>query len=309
MALETVTGTGSFDSAAAGAINRNFSAVAAKPDYWIRPQASSTISTGSYTSPFGSLALARPVMEPGVVIGIDGVLREQFATPLGVNNVTLVGQQNIPRQSTSNSVPNGGGAVWLYPSSGGSASSALIRVQGQGWTLANLYFNSASITSNGCIEPHTVGDPPLEADGAHLLISGCVLTGAKYGIRCPTGTNYVRIEDTEIFGFGDAGDVAISATGGIGTLLDWYVLNCKFFGNANHVVAAASRWTMKGCQFDGAATATIDFTNGVAPNFVQQNVFAITAANFDPAGGVTGVTGDAWSNYLTDAVETGLPAN
>lgn len=37
--------------------------------------------------------------------------------------------------------------------------------------------------------------------------------------------------------------------------------------------------------------------------------FTIAAADFDPAGGVTGVTGDVWSNTLTDTIETGLPAN
>jgi hypothetical protein len=66
---------------------------------------------------------------------------------------------------------------------------------------------------------------------------------------------------------------------------------------------------IKGCVFTNGTAANINLTGGTAPNFVQQNVFNIAAADFDPAGGTTGVTGDAWSNYLTDAVETGLPAN
>lgn len=308
MALTTLTQQGAVDAALLAQLNANFSAVAAKPDYWVRPQASSTLATGSYTSPFGSLTLARPVMEPGVVIGIVGVLREQFTTPLGVNNVTLVGQQNIPRQSTTSGVPNGGGAVWLVPSSGVSASSALIRVQGQGWTLANLYFNSTSITSNGAIEPHTVGDPPAEADAAHLLIYNCIITGAKYGVYCPTGTNYVRIVDSEIFGYSDSGDVAIQATGGIGTLLDWRISGCKLYSNANQIIAALNKGWITGCAID-SGTVTIALTNGTAPNRVIGNSFNIAAADFDPAGGVTGVTGDVWSNTLTDTIETGLPAN
>ncbi len=107
-----------------------------------------------------------------------------------------------------------------------------------------------------------------------------------------------------------AGDTAIKNTStAVAAPLRWIIQNSAFYGNANHIVAAASGWTIKGCTFDGAATLTIDLTGGVAPNMVQQNAFAITAANFDPAGGVTGVSGDAWSNYLIDAVETGLPAN
>lgn len=309
--VTTITGGGTFTAKNISDINANFLAVSSKVDIWVRPQATVPGADGSYAKPYATMAAAfsSPKATHGVVVGLEGVLREQFTAPLGVNNCTIIGAINgVPRQATTSGVANGGGATWLAPSSP-VTSQALIRVQAQGWVLAGIYFNSAGITTNGCIEPHTVGDPPLEADGSSLLITGCVLTGAKYGIRCPTGTNYVRIVDSEIFGFGDSGDVAISATGSIGTLLDWYVLNCKFFGNANHIIAAASRWTMKGCQFDGAATVTVDFTNGVAPNFVQQNVFAITAANFDPAGGVTGVSGDAWSNYLIDAVETGLPTN
>ena len=281
-------------------------------NFWIRPQSAvrTTGASGTFADPFPSFTIARQAgaLSTGAVVNLEGVVREQYTTPLGVNNVTVNGAQVLPRQATSGGVPNGGGATWLVPSSGVSASSALIRVQGQGWTLNGIYFNSTSITSNGCIEPHTVGDPPAEADGAHLTINNCILTGAKYGIYCPTGTNFVRLYNSELFGFGDSGDVAIQATGGIGTLLDWRMVGNKFYGNANHIIAALNKGTIKWNDFD-AATAGINLTNGTAPNRVTWNTFDVAAADFDPAGGITGVTGDVWSNTLKDAIETGLPAN
>lgn len=307
--MRIIKGGGALTNRNIADLNANF-AEASGVDIWVRPQASiSAGPDGSYDNPFASFAQLQQLggMVNGVTIGLEGVLREQYTTPLGVNNVTVIGDQHIPRQATTSGAPNGGGATWLAPASP-STSAALIRVQGQGWTLANIYFNSTGITTNGAIEPHTVGDPPLEADGAHLLISNCIITGAKYGIRCPTGTNFVRVVGSEIFGYGDSGDVAISGTGGVGTLLDWQIVNCKIYGNANGIVAALNKGTISGCAID-SGTATIDLTNGTAPNRVIGNSFNIAAADFDPAGGVTGVSGDVWSNTLTDAIETGLPTN
>jgi hypothetical protein len=234
------------------------------------------------------------------------VLFEQWTTPI-VNNVTVVGVSNIPRQATTSGAPNGGGATWLASSSV-TTSLPLIRVQGQGWTLANIYFNSAGITTNGCIEPYTVGDPPAQADGAHLLVTNCILTGAKYGVRCPTGTNYVRIVNTDIFGFSDSGDIAISAAPSIGTLLDWRIEGCNLYSNANGIVAPLNKGSIKYNRID-SGTATINLTGGTAPNYVIGNAFNIAADDFDPAGGVTGVSGDVWSNTLTNEIQTGLPAN
>jgi hypothetical protein len=114
--------------------------------------------------------------------------------------------------------------------------------------------------------------------------------------------------NSEIFGFGDSGDIAIRAAGSVGTLLDWQIVNCKIYNNANGIVAALSHGTITGCYIE-SGTVTIDLTNGVAPNYVVGNYFNIAADDFDPAGGVTGVTGDVWSNTLTNAIETGLPAN
>ncbi len=309
MPLTPISGGGSFTRQNILDINNNFTALAS-PDIWVRPQyGSNATADGSYDKPFATMAGCARMLRPGLVIGLQGVLFEEYTAPLGVNNVTIVGQSVVPRQATTSGVANGGGATWLSPSGG---TSWLIRIRAQGWTLRNIYFNN-SATAAPCISILTdgAGDPPVDADGAHLLIDNCILTGTDDGINVNGGTNFVRITNSTLFGFSGSGDLAISSTtgAGVGTLLDWRIENCKFFNNAGNITAPLSHATIKGCVIENGTASNINLTGGTAPNFVQQNVFNIAAADFDPAGGTTGVTGDAWSNYLTDAVETGLPAN
>lgn len=313
--MKLITGGGALTNRNIADLNANFQEVAGAttgPTFWVRPQASiSNAPAGTLADPFPSFSAlgAAGVLVSGAVINFEGVTFEQWTTPLGINNVSIVGAQVTPRQATTSGVPNGSGATWMTPS---NLSNTLpcIRVQGQGWTIANVYFNS-SATTNGCIQPYTTGDPPTAADGAHLLIDNCILTGAAYGVYASGGTNFVTIQNSSLFGFSGSGDVAIAQTAGagIGTLLGWKVLNCRFWGNATNIVMPFNQGIVMGCVFTNGTAANINLTGGTAPNFIQQNVFNIAAADFDPAGGTTGVTGDAWSNYLTDAVETGLPAN
>lgn len=313
--MVTLTQEGSVTSSLLAQINSNFAEVGGvgssfgSPDIWVRPQAGVGDADGSYDKPYGSMALAEAAMFAGAVVGLEGVLREHYTTPLGLNNVTIVGAQYIPRQATTSGVPNGGGATWLSPSTA-TNTSALIRVQGQGWTLKNIYFNN-SATSNGCVQPYTTGDPPTAADGAHLLIQNCIFTGAAFGVYASGGTNFVRIYNSHFFGFSGSGDIGVAQTAGagIGTLLGWEIVGCRFYGNASNIVMPFNQAVIRNNQITNGTAANINLTGGTAPNYVQQNVFNIAAADFDPAGGTTGVTGDVWSNYLTDAIETGLPAN
>lgn len=307
--MRVITQEGAFDSTVRNQINQNFAEFAGV-DIWVRPQAQSGGADGSYDKPFPSFtAIPTSVWRSGLRIGLEGVLFEQFTTPLGINNVTVVGAQVQPRQATTGGVPNGGGATWLSPTTPDNALP-LIRVQGQGWTLLNIYFNNAA-TGNGCVQPYTTGDPPAAADGAHLVIDNCILTGAAFGVYASGGTNFVTIRNSTLFGFAGAGDAAIAQTvgAGIGTLLGWRIENCRIYGNASNIVMPFNQAVIKDCIINNGTAANINLTGGTAPNYVQRNVFNIAAADFDPAGGTTGVAGDAWSNYLTDAVETGLPAN
>lgn len=306
--MRQITSVGVFTTGTRDIINENFASIEAV-DIWVRPQYGNDGNPGTYASPLATMAGCSKYLVPGLVVGIEGVLFEEFTAPLGVNNVTLVGYQSVPRQATTSGVANGGGATWLSPSGG---TSWLIRVRAQGWTLRNIYFNN-SATAAPCVSILTdgAGDPPVDADGSHLLIDNCILTGTDDGINVNGGTNFVRVTNSTLFGFSGAGDLAVSSTvgAGVGTLLDWRFINCKFFNNAGNITAALSHATIQGCQFENGSASNINLTGGTAPNYVIGNYFNIAAADFDPAGGTTGVTGDVWSNTLTDAIETGIPTN
>lgn len=313
--MYTITGGGSFTRTNIDQINSNFSELsgsasgAVTPNsIWVRPQnGGNDNNTGTYTSPLATMAGAARFITPGLTIYVEGVLFEQTTLPI-VNNVSVIGVGTVPRQATTSGVPNGGGATWLSPT-GLSNTKALATVQGQGWTFQNIYFNNSATTA-GCVKLSCVGDPPASADASQCAFINCIFTGTNLGIDDAGGSWMTRILGCTFFGFAGSGDTAIKSTStALRAPAHWQILDCTFFGNINHIVAPASGWLIKGCNFAAATTTNIDFTGGTAPNFVQQNVFGIAAADFDPAGGVTGVTGDAWSNYLTDTVETGLPAN
>ena len=309
--MRVITGGGAFTFRNITDLNNNFAELGGV-DLWVRPQVGSDSgSDGTYDNAFRTMSglTSAGKLVTGVTIGLEGVLTEEFTTPLGVNNVTIVGDQVTPRQATTSGVPNGGGATWLSPSSG---TGTLLKVRGQGWTVANIYFNN-SATAAACVQVLTdgAGDPPVDADGAHFLLKHCILTGTDDGLNANGGTNFITVDGCTFFGFSGSGDMAISTTAGagVGTLLGWVITNCTFRSNASHIVAALSHARILNNTFDTASASVINLTGGVAPNFVVGNRFNIAAANFDPDGGVTGVTGDCWSNTLTDAIETGLPAN
>ncbi|HEX7936764.1 MAG TPA: hypothetical protein VF573_27335 [Paraburkholderia sp.] len=306
--MQTITGGGVFTRQNINDINDNFAELQTV-DVWVRPQyGNNNTADGSWDKPYATMAGVSKLLKPGLVIGLDGVLLEEFAAPVGVNNVTIIGNQVTPRQATTSGIANGGGATWLSPSGG---TGSLVTLRAQGWSFINVYFN-CSATAGACVKLSRsgTGDPPTDPDGSHAAFVNCRFTGANYGIEDAGGCGFVQIDQCEFFNFSGTGDTAIkNSSTAIAAPLRWVITNTTFWGNANHIVSPASRWTIKGCVFQAATTVNINFTGGVAPNFVQQNAFGIAAADFDPAGGVTGVTGDAWSNYLTDAIETGLPAN
>lgn len=304
---------GAFTSDTADALLAQASALqTVQPTLYVNSYTGSNTYNGrSPATAYATIAQAVAAANNGEVIGIFGVFRENVTARLGLQDVTIIGQgSQVPRQATSGGVANGGGATWLSPTTVTNTADLLV-IKGQGWTIQNVYFNnSATGAADVLLLRSGTGDPPADPDASHANFVNCRFTGANIGIEDEGGCAFVHIDQCEFFNFAGASDCAIKNTSAsIAAPLRWVITNSAFWGNVDHIIAPANKWTIKGCTFDGAATVTIDFTGGTAPNIVQQNAFAITAANFDPAGGVTGVSGDAWSNYLIDAVETGLPAN
>lgn len=319
MSLQQITGGGVFSKANINALNQNFSALTV-PDVWVRPQYGSNsgngsvkYSHGSYENAFASLAGLANVIEPGIVIGLQGVLFEEYSSPI-VNDVTILGMGNQPRQATTSGAANGGGATWLSPASGASTHLAILR--GQAWTLQNLYMNNTT-ASKACVQILISGggDPPTDPSAEHTRIRDCYFTGAKYGVLSTGGANWCTLENNTFFGFADSGDVAVfSETGeGVHSLYGWRISGNRFRGNANHIDIAPSGAEIDHNSFsyidNGVTTTTQIVLTGGLNNSVHDNYFDLPHNTNGISAMFAGGTNDRWYfNQFATAVTTTIYA-
>ncbi len=316
---QTVTGGGSFTAGNISAINSNFAAL--QPiDVWVRPQygrnngnGSVKNPLGSYDNPYATMGGLASRLEPGLRIGLSGVLREEYAFPLGVNDLTVVGMANQPRQATTSGAPNGGGATWITPAAGAaSTTTPLVIVKAQSTAFQNIYFSSTE-TAAPCVQllMDGNGDPPIDASAEHASFYNCFFTGADDGIKASGGPNFATIDSCRFFGFADSGDIAISNITGAGvhSLYGWVIKNCEFWGNNRHIQAALNGASIHHNHFsyvnNGVTTAIFYDATGGLNNAVWQNAFDVDSGN----GGIATMfvlgTNDRFSaNSLSTAVTT-----
>ncbi len=318
--LTTITGQGAFDGTVAGQINGNFNALQGI-DIWVRPQAVTTEQTGSFDKPFTTMAAAARFMVPGVVIGLQGVLRENFVAP-AVNDVTIVGLAVTPRQSTDNGVPNGGSATWLSLAT--PAAASLVKIGGaatethvsQGWTFRNIFFNNASTTSTTACVALFRGDGSgvdVGRDASHAAFYNCRFTGGNYGIVDQGGASFVTVNGCQFYGFAGSGDTAIKAgtDTDVALPLQWQITNNQFMNNYAHIVTPLSSANITGNLFGWkgysvTSTVQIHIDGGGKNNTVMGNYFQID----EPSGTATmfgGGTDDGWINYYASGLTAGVP--
>lgn len=314
MSLRTITGGGTFSRQNISDINANFSEVS-QPDVWLRPQAATPGADGSYEKPFGSMAGLSRILEPGLVIGLEGVLFENYVAP-AINDITIRGYANQPRQATDSGVANGGGATWLNPA---SVASPLIDIgnyaqdkPSQAWRFENIFFNNAGDAACVKLQRLITG-----SDSSHASFYGCKFTGADSGIQTGEIIN-LTVEDCTFFDFVGAGDTGIEASiaGGIANppYLAWVLKNNNFYNNVNHVVGALRNATITGNNFQiigRTITTTIALSlSGGANNSVFRNTFNRPLNTSPNATLYVGGTNDVWSNNDgSDAQFYGVPDN
>lgn len=263
----------------------------------------------SWSSPFLTMAKAFSLLQSGDVISFVGKVREQLTTPVQVFDVTIRGGGNRPRHADAAPTPTGGhsASTWTTPASA-TAATPLVKVLQQGWRFENLLF--AGPTDAACVllfRDGGAGD--AERDASHAEFINCRFASGQDGIEQSGGAGHVGVYDC--FFTSLTGTAIKHTTGaGIGFPIRWVIENSRFSSNVNIMTAVAAQdYLIRGNTFLTTTTLTFDFTGG-ARNVVVGNYFNIAAADFDPAGGVTGSGAtDVWSNTLTNAIETGLPAN
>ena len=249
----------------------------------------------SHDNAFLTMAKAFTMIASRDTILILGKVREQLIAPLGVYGVTVIGADTTPRHDLS--------ASWMAPASGGTASKALVEIIEQGWTFENILFQS--FTTAPAVKM-TRAEDTVHPDPSHASFIGCRFAGVD-GIWDSGGCYNITIRECKFY---DLTGTAIKVVDGAGIAAPqhWMIEDCEFIDNASGIVNGFKWCTIKGCRF-ADNTVTINLTGGTAPNFVIGNYFDVAAADFDPTGGVTGINGDLWYNYLTDTVEQGLPAD
>jgi hypothetical protein len=267
-----------------------------------------TSNTGlSWDSPFATMSKAFTSLDSGDTVFFYGKVKEQLTCPVQKFDVTIVGASNRPRHADAAPVGSEYGATWTTTAVE-AATTPLVKVMQQGWRFVNILFagpsNSASV-----LLFRDGGAGNAERDASHAEIIGCRFASGKNGIESSGGAYNVGIYDCS---FHDLTDYAIKHTAGAGIAASyrWQIKGNRFQGNAKWIdTFNGNSWEITDNVVVKTTTPGLVTSGGTGGNAIVRNVFNIAAADFDPAGGFTGHATDVWSNYLTDAIETGLPAN
>lgn len=318
--FQAITQAGVFTNQTKNIINANFQSIQ-QVDVWVRPQYGSdngngsvVNALGSWGNPYATMGGVSSRMQPGLVIGLEGVLKEEFSMP-NVADITIIGAaSNQPRQATTSGVPNGGGATWM--SSSATASTPMLTVNGQGTRIQNIFFASgAGVTANPCVLLTNAGDPPVSACSEHTQIIGCKFTGTDDGIKATGNPNFITIDSCTFFNFTGSGDTAISQTtgAGTGTLLGWVISNNMFYNNVHSVVVPMTVGFVIGNTFVSVgasvtATTLLSLTGGTS-NVIYNNKFGLDS-NAAGIGTIVamGTSPSAGPNFYNEQTEYGQPS-
>lgn len=268
----------------------------------------------SPSTAFLTFAELSPFLHDNDVVVVNGVLREQVVAP-AVFNITVIGGNDFtPRQATSSGTATGGGASWLPPASGATATTPLIEVVRAGWTFVNMQFSPH--TASACVRLTRSAVTDI-IDASHARFVNCYFSGG--------GTTPIGIEDNGGCGFVQVNGCRFqNLTSGIKGLntaaavpISWMIEDCRFQQNTNDITMSLSYAIIQRNRFMTAgsgATNKVISTTFVAVqggnNHILLNQFTNTEAQLAPASGYTGAASDTWMNYVNDqaALAFGQPA-
>ncbi len=271
--------------------------------WYVAPQTGSDGNNDgkSWATAFASMSALDTVLGNGDVVYLSGVLLQQWTAPQDVFDVTIVGAANRPRQATDGGVATGGGASWLSPASP-TATTPLLKLREQGWTIANIQF--APVASSACIRLSRA-EVASDMDGSHASIIGCYFVGggaSGIGIEDVGGCSRVLITDCRFEGLGDSAIKGIST--GIAVPAMWQILRSTFKGNLNDIKMSCNdtlieknRFFTAGSGSTNKVISTIAVSGQGNNNHVILNQFKNIAAEIQISNGFSGGPTDTWNNY------------
>lgn len=261
---------------------------------------------GGPRNSFATFTELAPNLKSRDLILFAGVLLEQAVAPQDVFDVTIMGAANRPRQATDGGVPTGGGASWLAPSSP-TATTPLLKLREQGWTIANIQF--APVASSACVRLSRA-ETAADMDGSHATFIDCYFVGggaSGIGIEDVGGCSRVLIENCRFEALGGTAIKGIST--GIAVPTHWDIRNNRFNGNTNAIGMSLNEGLVYRNFFRQAANDANFKVNLVAvsgqgeKNQVIDNIFSDVTANVTIAKGYKPGTSDVWRNWVTDAAD------
>lgn len=272
---------------------------------------SDSYGTSTPDRAFLTMSRAFDELHSGDTIHLVGKIKEQLTTPVQVFDVTIIGEGNRPRHADAAPAATGGIATntWAAPDSP-TAATPLCKVLQQGWRFENVLF--VGPTDAACVLLYRDnGAGNAERDASHAEFINCRFASGASGVEQSGGAGHVGIYGC-FFTSLTAAAIKHTTGAGAGFPIRFEIVGNRFNSCPSIMTAVAAqdyRIQENTFMFATAPTLVFDFTGG-ARNAVIRNVFNIAAADFDPVGHVTGSGAtDVWSNTLTDAIESGLPAN
>lgn len=259
-------------------------------------------------TPFLTMATAFAAVGSDDTIFFRGNIKEQLTTPVGIFNVTIVGCGTKPRHADAHTGNNGySSATWKQPTSP-VASTPLLKVMQQGWSVYNVLFSGAPAATPAILLFRDGGAGDAERDASHFTMFGCRVDGAPIGIQDSGGCAFVQIAGTLFRGMTTAAMNAVAGAG-IGTLLCWNISGNRFVDNASHIILGLNQSTIEGNTMGKFTTSSIVLTGGVGNNSVWGNQLSGT---FSIAGGYTAAAAtDEWGgnfNSISGGVTASDPA-
>lgn len=279
-----------------------------REEYFVDTVAGNAGASGrNWREAFSTMAAAFAAVPSGATIYFRGNVNEQLTTPLGTNDVTVIGAGTRPRHADTHPLNgNKTGATWKIGSLG---NLPLCIVRSPGWRFVNILFAAHASNYALRLDRNAVEDD-TEEDASHLEVLGCRFASGAGGISDTGGCFNVRVEGCWFQGLTTACILGVGNIG-VGQLM-WHVRNNHFNNFTNGVKIAAHECVIKGNHFTDGGTPNTTFvlnTNngGGRDNFVVENYFQTADANYSTPD-LVGCATDVWRNQLHDATaKSGTP--
>lgn len=256
---------------------------------------------------FKTMAEAFAAVDSGDTIYFVGNVLEHLVTPIGAQDVTIIGGGNRPHYADTH--PGNGelsGNSWRSA----GTNSPLVTLRNKAWRFLNVNF--VPHASNYAIEfqRNAIETALGEFDASDSEVIGCRFPAGGGGIHDTGGCANILIQGNSF----EALTTCILGVGNIGAgQSNWNIKNNKFVGFDNGVKIAGFGCAIKGNTFTEGLTPDTTFVlntnNGVSPapanNVVVENAFNM-ADNKWSTPDIVGAATDIWNqNYTRTAVRIG----